>query len=183
MNNKGFAITTILYGTLILFMLLLVSMLGILSTYKDRLSMLIDNNNGARDIINYENIGGFELENVPAVSSRMTYTINDGIVTVTSKVSDGYGFVPYYVELEKDKTYIFDCDTDAIWYDASTYDDVEAYLMLDGKHVSETTTTVHLVKNKYYHFTAPATGKYWLRLDVNTENKTYEFSNIRVLGK
>ena len=32
--------------------MLLVSMLGILSTYKDRLGMLIDNNNGARDIIN-----------------------------------------------------------------------------------------------------------------------------------
>ena len=52
MNNKGFAITTILYGILILFLLLLISMLGILSSYKDRLEMLIENNNGARDIIN-----------------------------------------------------------------------------------------------------------------------------------
>ena len=32
--------------------MLLVSMLGILNTYKDRLSMLIDSNNGARAIIN-----------------------------------------------------------------------------------------------------------------------------------
>ena len=52
MNNKGFAITTLLYGTLILFLMLLVSMLGILNTYKDRLEILIDSNNGARDIIN-----------------------------------------------------------------------------------------------------------------------------------
>lgn len=52
MNNKGFAITTILYGTLILFLLLLVSLLGILSSYNDRLEKLIDNNKGARDIIN-----------------------------------------------------------------------------------------------------------------------------------
>ena len=52
MNNKGFAITTILYGTLILFLMLLLSMLGILNAYKDRLSMLIDSNNGARAIIN-----------------------------------------------------------------------------------------------------------------------------------
>ena len=52
MNNKGFAITTILYGILILFLMLLVSMLGILNTYNDRLEMLIENNNGARDIIN-----------------------------------------------------------------------------------------------------------------------------------
>lgn len=51
MNNKGFAITTILYGTMVLFLMLFVSMLGILSTYKDRLEMLIENNNGARDII------------------------------------------------------------------------------------------------------------------------------------
>lgn len=52
MNNKGFAITTILYGILILFLMLLVSMLGILSTYNDRLEKLVENNNGARDIIN-----------------------------------------------------------------------------------------------------------------------------------
>ena len=52
MNNKGFAITTILYGTLILFLMLLVSMMGILSSYKNRLELLIDSNNGARDIIN-----------------------------------------------------------------------------------------------------------------------------------
>lgn len=52
LNNKGFAITTILYGILILFLMLLVSMLGILNTYNDRLEMLIENNNGARCIIN-----------------------------------------------------------------------------------------------------------------------------------
>ncbi len=52
MNNKGFAITTILYGTLILFLMLLLSMLGILSSYKDKLEILIDNANGARDIVN-----------------------------------------------------------------------------------------------------------------------------------
>ena len=52
MNNKGFAITTILYGILILFLMLLVSMFRILNTYNDRMEMLIENNNGARDIIN-----------------------------------------------------------------------------------------------------------------------------------
>ena len=56
MNNKGFAITTILYGTLILFLMLLLSMLGILSTYKDRLSMLIDSSNGARAIISNKEV-------------------------------------------------------------------------------------------------------------------------------
>lgn len=51
LNNKGFAITTILYGTLILFMLLFVSLLGILSQYKKNLERLIEANNGARDIV------------------------------------------------------------------------------------------------------------------------------------
>lgn len=51
LNNKGFAITTILYGTLILFMLLFVSLLGIMSQYKKNLERLIEANNGARDIV------------------------------------------------------------------------------------------------------------------------------------
>jgi len=51
MNNKGFAITTILYGILILFLMLLLSMLGILSSYNDRMEMLIEHNKGARCII------------------------------------------------------------------------------------------------------------------------------------
>jgi hypothetical protein len=50
MNNKGFAITTILYGVLILFCLLLVSMLGILASYRGNLEKLLDKNNGARAI-------------------------------------------------------------------------------------------------------------------------------------
>lgn len=51
MNNKGFAITTILYGTLILFCMLIVSMLGILSTWRNNLDILIDNAKGARSIV------------------------------------------------------------------------------------------------------------------------------------
>lgn len=52
LNNKGFAITTILYGMLILFMLLFVSLLGILAQYKNNLEKLVENMNGARDIVN-----------------------------------------------------------------------------------------------------------------------------------
>ena len=54
MNNKGFAITTVLYGTLILFCLLLVSMLGILSTYKNNLDKLINSVGGARSEVTME---------------------------------------------------------------------------------------------------------------------------------
>lgn len=58
LNNKGFAITTILYGALVLFLMLLISMLGMLSTYKDHLEMLIEKNHGARDIINAPYVNG-----------------------------------------------------------------------------------------------------------------------------
>ena len=51
MNNKGFAITTILYGTLILFLMLFLSMMGILNSFKGNLEKLIDSSNGARDIV------------------------------------------------------------------------------------------------------------------------------------
>jgi len=54
MNNKGFAITTILYGTLIIFSMLLVSMLGILASYRGNLEKLVDHTNGARDIVTME---------------------------------------------------------------------------------------------------------------------------------
>ena len=52
LDNRGFAITTVLYGTLILFLMLLTSMLGILSTHRVRMEKLIEEDNGARDIIN-----------------------------------------------------------------------------------------------------------------------------------
>lgn len=56
MNNKGFAITTILYGIMILFCLLLVSLLGILSSYRKTQELLIEENNGARSIANGESV-------------------------------------------------------------------------------------------------------------------------------
>ena len=61
MNNKGFAITTILYGSLILFCLLLVSLLGILSMFKSNIQILIENGNGARKIatIQKQNVASY----------------------------------------------------------------------------------------------------------------------------
>ncbi len=52
MNNKGFAISTILYGLMILFIFLFLSLLGILSQQKNNMEKLIENTNGARDIVN-----------------------------------------------------------------------------------------------------------------------------------
>lgn len=73
MNNKGFAITTILYGTLILFMLLLVSLLGILSTYRGNLEKLIDNDSGAREIIT---IKAKNVTSLDDVTERGLYCVN-----------------------------------------------------------------------------------------------------------
>ena len=52
MNNKGFAISTILYGLMILFIFLFLSLLGILSQQKNNIEKLIENTNGARYIVN-----------------------------------------------------------------------------------------------------------------------------------
>ena len=54
MNNKGFAITTILYGLMVLFCILLVTLMGILSTYKKNQELLVEEQKGARNIINSE---------------------------------------------------------------------------------------------------------------------------------
>ena len=56
MNNKGFAITTILYGIMVLSCILLVSLLGILSSYRKTQDILTESNNGTRDIVKYEKI-------------------------------------------------------------------------------------------------------------------------------
>ena len=48
MNNKGFAITTILFGLMILFCLLLTSLLSLLSIYKGNVEKLVESDNAAR---------------------------------------------------------------------------------------------------------------------------------------
>ena len=68
MNNKGFAITTILYGIMILFCLLLVSLLSILSSYRKTQELLIEENNGARAIIG-GTVGNVDEEGEPSNSS------------------------------------------------------------------------------------------------------------------
>lgn len=73
MNNKGFAITTILYGVLILFCLLLLSMLGILATYRNNLAKLVDENNGARAIAQNNSINAATFK---SGDSSLTYQGN-----------------------------------------------------------------------------------------------------------
>ncbi len=76
MNNKGFAITTILYGVLILFCLLLLSMLGILSSYRGNLEKLMDKNNGARAIVQSDSINKNTFVPVVGTSGEGKYVGN-----------------------------------------------------------------------------------------------------------
>lgn len=75
MNNKGFAITTILYGIMILFCILLVSMLGILSSYRKTQNILTENTNGTRDIIKYEKFNVNQLGEIDV--GRIVYCMSD----------------------------------------------------------------------------------------------------------
>ena len=49
-NNRGFAITTVIFGTMILFMLLLFSLLTLSSNYLKNLNLLTDSVNGTRNV-------------------------------------------------------------------------------------------------------------------------------------
>lgn len=117
MNNKGFAITTILYGILVLFLMLLVSMLGMLATYNDRLEMLIENNNGARDIVNnvykkvyeYDFVENESYEFVVPITGTYKVEVWGAQGGIASSIKGGYGgYSGGKVELQKgEKLYIY----------------------------------------------------------------------------
>ena len=88
MNNKGFAITTILYGILVLFCILLVSMLGILSSYKKTQDILVDSINGTRDILKYETKTQEELGDSYDVEAKVPGRINYCMTSDTNPSDD-----------------------------------------------------------------------------------------------
>ena len=73
MNNKGFAITSILYGLLVMFLLIVVGTLGILSNQKKLMEELIDGDNGARDIVKLETIQLDSVSDDLIASERVLY--------------------------------------------------------------------------------------------------------------
>lgn len=192
MNNKGFAITTILYGTMILFLMLILAMLGILSSYKDKMDLLIESERGARTIINFVEIGEFKLDVKPkSFENRASYTIDENDMSVEVKPAsnlpdgDAYTFIPYYVYLKPGKLYVFDCNVNFETNEKWGYRErVEGFLMYNShewpeKHPNE---YVHLDSNSYFYFTVPTEGEYTLRLDINNSDESKIFSNIKVLG-
>ena len=121
---------------------------------------------------------GLYNTNGEVTSIRMKYTISNEVVTVTALNDDGYGFTTGRVYLEKNKKYIFNCETDGTW--AGSGDTVEAFLMLNG---STSTAYYHMNSNNNYEFTPTVSGEYWLRLDSNQNGKTHRFWNISVKEK
>lgn len=86
MNNKGFAITTILYGILVLFCLLLVSLLGVLSSYRKTKEKLINENNGARSILGVNTINN----DVSDDTYTLTLNCNGGSLFGGAIVSESF---------------------------------------------------------------------------------------------
>ena len=77
MNNKGFAITTMIFGTMILFMLLLVSLLGILSTYRNNLQKLVDSDEGTRELVKIKEIGCNSNDELSGSTMRGLYCVEE----------------------------------------------------------------------------------------------------------
>ncbi len=103
-------------------------------------------------------------------SSRMHYSVNNGVVTVTANYDDGYGFINGRVYLEAGQKYIFNAES------SGNAAEVEAFLMLDGNYA----TYYRMASFNNYEFIPTETGTYYLRLDVNQKGKTHTFSNIRI---
>ena len=75
LNNKGFAIATILYGILILFLMLFLSLLGILSQYRKNLEKLEESSNGSRSIVTMSKSNAKEITLGSEVDSFGFYKI------------------------------------------------------------------------------------------------------------
>ena len=119
----------------------------------------------------------YKLDDISnGTGERMTYSVSNGVVTVTASKDDGYGFINARVYLEANETYYFNCTTSGTYGSSGQQ---EVFLMLDGAY----NTYYHMTSNTNYSFTPTVSGEYYLRLDVNTSGETQTFSNIRIEKK
>lgn len=205
LNNRGFAITGILYTLFVMFLLILVSVLGALSSRKNMLESstikLEESYQGSdkksNDYVSLvktstdssvaapvtgrytfrviTNMEGFDVVNNRTVDG-ITYSVNaNRVVTVTSNKNDGYGFSDIKVNLDGGRRYTFNCDTNGTW-GSGTNDTVEVYIGLDKSLAND--KLYRMGSNKNYVFTPENDGDYYLRFDVNQSGKTHTFSNI-----
>ena len=79
MNNKGFAITSILFGILILFLLVLVFLLGVLRSQRLRMEKLSDSVNSAiGEVVCDEITDVVDIENKHTIENSGRYIIDIG---------------------------------------------------------------------------------------------------------
>jgi len=107
-------------------------------------------------------------------SNYLQYSISNGVVTGTGLTDDGYGILDAYANLTSGTQYEFSCTINGSWGGDSGKQEV--YLMLDKGF----TTTIGTIRKSPYTFTPTTSGKYYLRLDVNGEDVTKTFSNLRI---
>ena len=97
-NNKGFAITSILYGLLIMLLLIVMGTLIVLANQKKAMEELIDGVNGARNIVNRSINDIDDMEEIlPSTNDEMNLeNIDNGEITV--KVKDGMDGMKKYLQ-------------------------------------------------------------------------------------
>ena len=113
LNNKGFAITGILYGLLILFALLVGSYLTILTAKKNRLDGIVTD---IENKYNSDGPSGSKIIEDPdgRTMSSLDYTIDGDSTCIFSIYSEAYGLKECTVEVNKGVKLSFDGDNDGI---------------------------------------------------------------------
>lgn len=144
-------------------------------TYNFSNIKIIENNNLVTNFCTSGNSDGWYGNRAYySVADTSGAGLNSGVVTVTSRVDDGYVYSSGCVFLTAGVTYTFSCNTNAPWGD-NVANTVEVYLM------NGALSHYYWMSGNTCTFTAALTGKYYLRLDVNTAWQTYSFWNIKIV--
>lgn len=120
-----------------------------------------------------------EFENLEIGATNILKNISihtaDNKLKLTAANDNYFEITNASVILEEGKQYTFSCKTDGIW-GTGTDDTVEAYLLLNKQYQ----TFFRLDSNEKFTFIAPASGEYYLRIDVNKNGKTHSFWNFKI---
>ena len=114
LNNKGFAITALLYGLLILFVMFVSSYLMMLSSRKNRLDAIISDISG-----NYNQTGTEKILNLFYPSDTVTDGSELKIDPNNDMIEDHYGNIRYY---GKDPNNYIDIGDNVLWRIIGVFD-------------------------------------------------------------
>lgn len=207
LDNKGFAITGILYTLFILFILLMFSILNGLQTKKqmlERSTVKLEESFKLKDVTNDSNIGIEKAltEGKALTTGKYSFEISSNINLLfgldnVENVTDSNNRAIYSVKnkkvtvtSKKDDGYIF-INAYAYLEKSKTYTfscDTAGNWGGNGNDTVEAffmldgkyDTYYHMSNKKNFKFTPNQTGQYTLRLDVNKKGKTYTFENLTI---